>query len=270
MTESGLLVLQIIGGIVFLIASFIITLKMAEDHRWLIWLFLLSVAAWVLSFFVDFGYLYGWISGASIIVVFLIAWALLAFHFCIDAIEAIIEYRRTILISIAVCTATAATIYTIVQFDLYSEFFYALIGLTLLSAIIGKPAAVRELVLSLTKLSIILIIGGVGLYALGAFIYMSYNYGFEIFLEIGSDRFWIAWASYVLFTQMVFGFVLVSIVILIMMPGLKLPTYAERLMMKEEKRISDAAHLKGHTNGTLTVKAKAGERSAIYHSSSCL
>ena len=223
MTANGLMALQVIGGFVFLIMSVVYTFKVAlNDNLWLLGLFTVAIMAYLVSFFYDLGFWYGWISGASIFIVFAITWVMILYHITRITVIIIVEFRRTILIMFSVIALTSTVIYFTITYGLYREFFLTLLGITLISAFIGKPLIIRTIVLSLTKVSLAIVTISVSIYALGAFVHMSYNYGFNIFFEFGSEQFWLAWAEYVYFTRLAFSFVLVNTIILLFIPPLNI------------------------------------------------
>ncbi len=236
MTESGLLVLQIIGGITFVIASIYICLKVAEDHIWVIWLLLGTVALWIGSFFVGPGGSWSYFAFALIIGAFIIGWFVFLLQSTIALGEWLIENWKPVLIWLLSICSTITILYFVVVYSLYSEFFYTLVGLILISSVIGKPPAVREFVVGLSAISLILSLSGLAIFGVGAVIHMSYHWGFSIFLEIGSDRFWLAWNQYILFSQLVFGILIMGLFALFMMPGVRLPTPYERMIIRDEER----------------------------------
>ena len=223
MTANGLMALQVIGGFVFLIMSVVYTFKVAlNDNLWLLGLFTVAIMAYLVSFFYDLGFWYGWITGASIFVVFSITWVMILYRVVRFTIIAVIVFRRTLLIIFGVIASTSITIYFTITYDLYREFFLTLIGVTVISAVIGKPPIIRTIVLSLTKISVAVVVVSLSIYGFGAFVHMSYNHGFNIFFEFGSDQFWLAWSEYVYFTRLAFSFVLVNSIILLFIPKLNL------------------------------------------------
>lgn len=237
MTDSGFLVLQIIGGITFIIASIYICLKVAEDHIWVIWLLLATVALWIVSLFISsIPHSYSTLAFALIILVFAVGWFIFFIQTLISVSEWLWENRKTVLITLSTILFSSAVIYFVISYGLYSEFFLLLLGLMLISAVIGKPPAVREFVITLTKIAFGVILTGLIIFISGAFIHMSYNWGFSIFLEFGSERFWLAWDQYILFSQLVFGILIIGAFALFMLPGIRLPTPYERMVIRDQER----------------------------------
>jgi len=243
MSDGSILVLQIvgmIGGGIFLIISLILTVALARDERtWLLIILILAITSFIFTFFVDLNASIRWFTIFGIVGVLMIGWLIYLYNLSIVAIEWIIEHRRIILVSITAFASTSIAIYSIVQFDLYNEFFWLLMSILLASVVVGKPPAVREAVLSLTTISVGIIVACVGVYGIGAVVYMSYNYGFGIFLEFGSDQFWLAWMRYVIFTQFAFGFLVVNALILLFIPGLSLPAFGILIMGRKRTQQND-------------------------------
>lgn len=202
----------------------------------MIWLLIAAVALWIGSLFVSVPSSYSTLAFALIIVVFGVGWFLFFVKSLIFVSEWLWEHRKAVFMSLFTVLFSIAAIYSVISYGLYSEFFYSLIALILLSALIGKPPAVREFVVTLTKVAFWVVLTALLIFGTGAVIHMSYNWGFSIFLEFGSDRFWLAWDQYILFSQLVFGILIIGAFALFMLPGIRLPTPYERMMIRNQER----------------------------------